>query len=296
MRWPGRSRGNARRASAATALLVATLGPALAGCADDPEEPDEAARTSGPLAAGFEIEPGSALLGDVFGDDDEYLRAILRVDGNMPEVFDGYVRQAQELGFPVTARWSDGQWCTDDPDRWSSYGGEETAFAVECAASGLGLDGPPYWQMRLRGLADPDGRGYLEISGGRYSGEPETLPPVEDGPVAPLTGDQVAPDQLAVYEDDPLFIVEGSELVFDPLPSECATGGWVAMLRVTGDLLPVMRGYAEQIDAMRAFDPAEVVGDERTPSVGAHAAGGGDLGAVGVAGEPPYVLIDRCND
>lgn len=68
------------------------------------------------------------------------------------------------------------------------------------------------------------------------------------------------------------------------------------MLRVTGDLLPVIRGYAEQIDSMRAFSPAEVVGDEQNPSVGASAAGGGDLGAVGVAGDPSHILIGRCND
>ena len=288
------------RTRALGAALAAACVLALGGCSPD-EEPDEVVRTSGPLAAGFEIEPGSGLIGAVFPSGDEGLHVFLRVDDDVETVFEGYARQAEELGFPVTPYLGrpDGQWCSDDPERWSSYVGEDTAFEVECSAYGSDIDesdGPPYWSMRLRGLAGPDGSGYLEISGGRYSGAPASRPPLEDGPVASPTDVEIAPD-LAVYEDDPqLRVVDGSELVFDPLPSECATGGWVAVLRVTGDLLPVMRGYAEQIDSMRAFSPAEVVGDEQNPSVGASAAGGGDLGAVGVAGDPSHILIGRCND
>lgn len=280
------------RAALATACVLS-----LGGCSDD-EEPDEVVRTSGPLAAGFEIEPGSALIGEVFPFGDEGLRAILRVDGNMPEVFEAYVRQAAELGYPVTPYLGrpDGQWCSDDPGTWSSFRGEDGVFEVECSASGFEADPPAYWSMGLRGLVEPDGRGYLEISGGRYDETQAPLPPVEDGPTAALTDVEVAPE-LAVHEDDPpLRVVDGSELLFDPLPSECATGGWVAMLRVTGELLPVMRGYAEQIDAMRAFQGEGLVGEEQNPRVGASAAGGGDLGAVGVAGDPSHILISRCND
>ncbi|MGY1754507.1 hypothetical protein [Blastococcus sp. SYSU D01042] len=275
-------------------MLTATAGVlALVACTG---APDDVVRTSGPLAAGFEIEPGSALLGDAFPFGDDGLHVLLRVDSDLERVFEGYVEQAAELGFPVIARWADGQWCSDNPDKWSSFQGEDTPFEVECSASWFEQDDADYRSMRLRGLAEPDGSGYLEISGGRYSGTPSSRPPVEDGPVAPLTDAEIAPD-LAVHEDrPPLRIVEGSELLFDPLPSECATGGWIALLRVTGDLLPVMRGYAEQIDAMRAFTTEGLVVDEEQAFVSASAAGGGDLGAVGVAGEPSYVLLSRCND
>lgn len=284
----------ARPAAVSTVLVLA-----LSGCTGDA---DDVVRTSGPLAAGFEIEPGSGLIGTLFPSRDEGLHVLLRVDDDMERVFDGYARQAEDLGYPVTAPgwWPDGQRCSDNPELWSSSSGEETAFEIECSAYGSDIDesgGPPYWSMSLRGLAERDGSGYLVISGGRFSGAaPAPRSPVEDGPVAPLTDAEVVASDLAVYEDDPLFIVEGSELVFDPLPSTCATGGWIAMLRVTGDLLPVMRGYAEQIDAMRAFSRAEVVGDEEQPSVYSSAAGGGDLSAVGVAGDPSYILLGRCND
>jgi hypothetical protein len=279
----------ARALLAATACVL-TLG----GCTGEPDEED--LRTSGPLAAGFEIEPGSALPGDVFPFGDEGLHVILRVDGDLEGVFEGYVQQAADLGHPVIARWSGGELCSDNPDKWSSFRGEDTPFEVECSASWFAQDDTDYRSMRLRGLAEPDGSGYLEISGGRYSGTPTSRPPVEDGPVASLTDVEIAPE-LAVSEDKPpLRIVEGSELLFDPLPSECATGGWIAMLRVTGDLLPVMRGYAEQFESMRAFQTDGLVGDEEQPSVYSSAAGGGDLSAVGLAGDPAHILIGRCND
>ncbi|TKJ19739.1 hypothetical protein [Blastococcus sp. CCUG 61487] len=276
-------------------LLVAAA--CLVGVGGCTGEPDDVVRTSGPLAAGFELEPGSGLIGTEFPYDGEGLHVYLRVDGDMQEVLEGYVRQAGELGFPVTAPgwWPDGQWCSDDPAEWTSSGGEATAFELECSASGGDLDSPPFWSMSLRGLVEADGSGYLRISGGRFSGEPAApRPAVGDGTVASLTDVEIAPT-LAVYEDEPIRVVEGSELVFDPLPSTCATGGWVAMLRVVGELLPVLRGYAEQFDAMRAFVPAELVGDDEV-TVSTWAPGGGGLGAVGVAGDPAYVLIHRCND
>ena len=83
----------------ATALVLA-----LGGCADEPEE---VTRTSGELADGFEIEPGSGLVGAVFplGSGPGH-QAVLRVDGDLPTVFEEYARQAEELGYPLTSRFS----------------------------------------------------------------------------------------------------------------------------------------------------------------------------------------------
>jgi hypothetical protein len=276
------------------ALLTATaLVLAVGGCADEPEEDD--LRTSGPLAEGFTIEPGSALIGAVFrSSQDDGMRVLLRVDSDMERVVDGYVRQAQELGHPVDAglRRPDGQWCSDDPSAWDTSRSDAEAFALECSAYGYE---PNAWTVRMRGLADADGRGYLDLALGRYTDDAAPDRAAPDGPEASVTDVEVAPD-LAVPEDDPpIRLVEGSELLFEPLPSECATGGYLAMTEVTGDLAPVMRGYAEQFAEAR-FEGMGLVGDDDALFVGSSAAGGGTLTALGVAGDPAYVLLERCND
>jgi len=272
------------------ALLTATaLVLALGACTDEPEE-----RTGGRLAEGFEIEPGSSLIGSVFvSSEGGGMRAVLRVDGDLEEVFEGYVRQAEDVGLPVdpdTGR-SPGQWCSDAPGRLST-GVEDAGFELECAASGYGSNS---WSVRLRGLADGDGAGFLDLSVGRYSDDVAPDSSVPDGPVAPLTDDELAP-VLAVPEDDPpIRVVEGSALLVDPLPSGCATGGYLAVLEVTGDLAPVMRGFAEQFADAR-FEGMGLVGDDDALHVGTSAAGGGILTALGVAGDPSHVLVERCND
>lgn len=281
------------RSRATWRLLVGTAAVvALGGCADEPEE---VARSSGPLADGFEIEPGSGLVGAVFPLGSMGHQVVLRADGDLPKVFEGYVRQAEELGYPLESGWSqrpEGQWCSD-PDDGTDDDPDEGPFTIECTAYG---SVPNEWQVSLRGLAETDGQGYLTLQVLPSIGDEEPSPPAPDGPVAPTTDDELVPE-LAVPEDDPpLRLVEGSELIGEPLPATCATGGFVAVLRVTGELMPVMRGYAEQIADMRAFDSDGLVGSEEEPSVGAYAAGGGDLGFIGAAGTPSYVLVNRCND
>jgi hypothetical protein len=89
--------------------------------------------------------------------------------------------------------------------------------------------------------------------------------------------------------------VEGSALIAEPLPAECVTGGYVAVLQVSGELAPVLRGYREQFSSA-GFGSEGLVGDEDEPRVDGYAAGGGSLTAVGVAGAPSHVLVERCND
>lgn len=291
------------RSRAARGLLVGTaLVLAVGGCTDEPEE---VTRTSGALTEGFEIEPGSGLVGTVFplGYSAGH-QAVLRVDGDLHDVFEGYVRQAEELGHPVQAPpWSrPGEWCTDPGDGTDDQivGDEaidddpvDDPFPVECTA--ISFD-PGEHVVSLRGLAESDGSGYIHLEV-QSSFDGEEPPPLEpDGPVASVTDDEPAPE-LAVPEDNPpVRLVDGSRPVMDPLPATCATGGFLTVLQVTGDLLPVMRGYAEQFSAMTAFETEGLVGSQDEPLLWASAAGGGDLAAVGVAGDPSYVLIDRCND
>ena len=62
---------------------------------------------------------------------------------------------------------------------------------------------------------------------------------------------------------------EASELLLAPLPSACEAGSCVAMLRVTGDLAPVMRAYRQQ------FTDARFTRE-------------------GLMGDPSYVLVEPC--
>ncbi len=291
------------RTRALLAAIACVL--ALGGCTGA-GEPEEVVRTSGALSDGFEIEPGSGLVGTVFPHGAEGGLAVLRVDEDLEAVFRGYVQQAEELGFPVGS--DDGgadPECSgpDDGEDDDIVGGEAGAepvdepFPVECRASGLVMTESMVSSLGVRGLAAADGSGYLVLVYDRYEGDaPEQSGLTSDGETAPATDDELAPDLTPETDDPPLRVVEGSALVTDPLPSGCVTGGYLAVLEVTGDLMPVMRGYLEQFTDTRAFTSEGLVGDEDEPAVSASAAGGGTLSARGLAGDPSYVLIERCND
>jgi hypothetical protein len=281
--------------------VLASVVMAVGGCSGsfaDHAAPDTSAvpvRTSGPLAAGFEIEPGSALIGPVFPYGDNGLRVILRVDADLPRVFEEYVSQAAALGFPVSPSLGRpaGQSCSDDREEWENGRTNVGAFEVGCSAYGYESD---QWSMSLSGLAGADGQGYIQIGGGE---EPEPapkpdilIPAVADGPVAPLTDVELAPDLAAAVE--PVRVVQGSALLFEPLPSGCSSGGYTAMLQVTGELTAVMRGYREQYDKDRLR--LALRDDKQMLFFREDFPGGGGIRAIGLAGDPSHILIDRCND
>jgi hypothetical protein len=249
-------------------------------------------RTSGPLANGFEIEKGSGLVGTLFPlSYGEGRQAVLRVDGGGPAVFEGYVRQAEGLGFSLMSevRRPGGQWCTDPDDDVDDE--PPGPFAIGCNA----YAGGPDVTLALRGFLGADGQGWIHLRTYEYSADGPRLPRLADGPAAPATDVEVAPDLTPETDDPPVRVVEGSAPASDPIPAECVTGGYVAVLQVTGDLLPVLRGYSEQF-AAAGFGPEVLVGDEDEPRIDAGTAGGGILSAVGVAGDPSHVLVERCND
>jgi hypothetical protein len=252
-------------------------------------------RTSGPLADGFEIEPGSGLVGAVFplGYGVGH-QAVLRVDGDLPTVFEGYVGQAEELGYPMETLWQDRperQWCTDPEDSNTDDDPYTGPFEVECEAYTLTRD---EFSVSVRGLAEPDGSGYIHLRVQPSFDTKESDPVTPEGPKPSATADEIAPD-LMPFGEPPVRLVEGSELISQPFPASCITGGLVAVLAVTDELLPVMRGYLEQFtDA--GFTGEGLVADGDEVSVYTSQAGGGGLDAIGVAGDPSYVLLERCND
>lgn len=124
---------------------------------------------------------------------------------------------------------------------------------------------------------------------------PVSIPSVPDGPVASVTDVELAPDLASMYDDPPIRVVEGSALLFDPLPSPCSTGGYDAVLQVTDELAPVMRGYLEQFETA-GFSGSGLVGDADESFIDMGISGGGGVSAVGVAGNLSHILISRCND
>lgn len=263
------------------ALVVLALGGCSGSFAANAAPATVAMRTSGAIADGFEIEPGSALVGGVFpaagyGEGHE---AVLRVDGDVQSVLDGYVRQAEELGFSF--------------DREAGAGGEgcrvpaRTGDALpECTAVGA-KNARAF--VTLRALVEPDGRGLILLSTTFSEGlGPSPLPTA--GTVAPVTDVELAPGLTPETYRPPLRVVEGSAIVVGPIEqSREVGGGYVVMLEVTGDLLPVMRGYLDQLPAVSGTPI--FLGNANEPRLVGDAAGGGDLIAVGVAGKTSYVLI-----
>ena len=274
----------------------------LGGCGGP--APEEAApvislapvRTSGALADGFEIEPGSGLVGAVFPVDlREGWQAILRVDGDARRVFEGYVRQAKDLGHAMQSGWCcrpEGQWCSN-PDDENTGDDPPGPFPVGCTAY---TDAPDDLALSLYAFVGADGHGYVRIRIDRLSTEAEPLPHIPSGPVAPATDVEVAPDLTPETDDPPIRVVEGSALISEPLPVECVTGGYVAVLRVTGELTPVLRGYQEQFTSGGFGSGEGLSGNDDELRVVTSAAGGGSLYAVAVPGDPSHVLIERCND
>ena len=253
-------------------------------------------RTSGPLADGFEIEPGSSLMGAVFplafG---EGGKAVLRVDGDAHRVVDGYIRQAQKLGFSRDEPefpGPNGAPCTDPHDDVKD---ERTGpFPVRCEASGHKPD-DLIWN--LYGFLGLDDRGYLFILVGtaRRSVESEPLPPIPDGPVASVTDVEVAPGMTPEF-DEAVRVVEGSAVIADPLPWDRGTGGYVAVLQVTGELIPILRRYQDQFTSDGFASVEGLTGNDDVMRVSTWTAGGGTLDAVAVAGNPSYLMIERYND
>lgn len=266
--------------------MLASVVLALGACSGSSSE--DVHRTSGPLADGFVIEPRSALIATVFpAADGEGMRAVIAVDADMERVFEGYVQQAEDLGYPMESgtAWGDpripqGQWCSDDSDAWGP-------FEVRCSGYTSGLDDR---SASLHGVGEPDGRGFIHLVTAHYSEVRASPTLAPEGPMAALTDVEVAPDLSA---SEPIRVVEGSELLFDPLPLDCYSGSYVAMLRVEGDPAPVMRAYRKQFTGVGATSVG-VVGDGEKLSVSGGIAGGGDLGAFAVKGEPSYILIERC--
>jgi len=284
------------------ASVMLALGACSGSAAEDaaPVTSPAPLRASGPLTDGFEIEPGSALIGAIFplnlGAVDGH-QAVLRVDDDVQHVFEGYLRQAKELGYPMESGLlglPPGQWCSDPNDRITEDDPPEP-YQTQCTAFGWKEE---QFLVQLRGTVETDGGGYIHFSRGSYSrsAPPSRATPLAtQGKVAPDTDVELAPDLTAT--DEPLVrLVEGSALIAEPFPSICETGGYLAVLQVRGDLIPVMRGYMEQF-ADAGYESEGISGDDDESRLFAfEREGGKTVSVIGVAGDPSHILIERCTE
>ena len=251
-------------------------------------------RTSGPLADGFAIEPGSGLIGAVFPVALPYggrWQAILNVDGDLRRVFEGYVQQAEGLGYSFDSEPNalERQRCRG-PEAQDTGAGASEQFLLRCSASG---SGPRDVELSIAGSVDEAGDGHVNLTVRDYSDAPAPTTRPLEGPVAPATDVELAPEWTPYGDERSVRVVNGSAVIYGP--DVDPVYGYTVMVQVTGDLTSVMLGYEKQFTGAH-FTSRGFTGDRDKPILLTSTAGGGDLIAVGVAGEPSFVLITRNND
>jgi len=285
-----------------------------------PVAPD-AIRTEGePIADGFTVVPGTALVGDVFEmvkpemkgfeqpdvPDDRVWYAVLLVTADLPGVVQAYGRQARALGF----------------DR---HGG------TECSAGTTSSFCRGIWTDKDAGLvvSISDGRGHVPTGPtshlvlwyadfGEFSMGSGTAPASaerEDGamPALPRVWPALAGvgERMFVAHDvgrpnydggqsvpmhgvpPALTVAAGSELAS---PVAGSTLGWVAVLRVTGDPREVLGRYRQQLRASDGFTmnklKARPVGDATSYRFSAGDFSGHEIGS-GTSASYDFMAIER---
>lgn len=131
-----------------------------------------------------------------------------------------------------------------------------------------------------------------------------SAPPFPSGwPELLKVGDAI-PSKLGLVEQGKHIVIESGTRLVAPLApvALCATGGFVAVFEVTGDVGMVVDGYARQFKALsfddnpraRSFDAEVATG----PAARFYESGGGDLDAQTIRqpGHPTYLWLSRCND
>lgn len=299
------------------AVLVAVAGLAVGlGVAVVDDGGGPAPSPPAALPGGYVAPEGTTLLGRVVRYRDRAAHpgplttevAVLRIDGAPRDVWDRLLDQAAEVpaGPDSCTRYPVGEDDRGRPDRlectahgWvgnltDRYRNVSIALSwIDPSAGGEPVAGIVVEEQHLgEGAGDlgalPDGPG--PDRGGVASG-----PEVAAGAVA---GEPLAP----VLAPEGYVVEEGSEVIGDPGPGFCGTGGFHAVLRITGDVDEVVAAYTEQVEErftrVPESDGDEVLAGERVV-VRAFTAGGGgtvELVAVDPPDGEPLLLISRCND
>lgn len=288
-----------------------------------------------PITTQLSTPPGTLLLGTPFGYADAPggevagVDALLLVTGDPVAAFAGLVEQLSAAGpeplayhpdedaDPAFCEVADVTYPDAVGDRWPVGSPDVPAdgpLSLECAAHAFGPDGH---RLDLRLVVSEHADPYLsfvqvtEVYDTPSSPLPDleapAPPPDAESPVTPpplpelpAAGDPIGEPFAPSGEE--YRLLDGFALVAPPAMSTCATGGFVAVVRITdgADLDTAVDAYVEHL-AEAAFAEAPAPASDVTTDVDGVPArrvvlSGAGAGTVTVTGAGEHLLLDRCND
>ncbi len=275
------------------------------------------------LVGDLRSPPGTVLLGGTFVRPGG-AAAMMLITGDPIVAFRDLVEQAQRAGFDVQPQSTAGPcWVSTTAHDWWQSPGQALTEGLPSAVSGLSCavagwtaatgDESRFLSLRLLvGAADRPYLAHLSLDyviaddAATVTGASPAVPirlatvrsPLYPRPLtAADVGSVLAPPFNTERE---LHVATGSSLVAPVFPADCAAGGFVAVLRVTGSVGSVVDEYAAQFAraGLREQQRRNRVGPD-ADGIYLHAttAGGGDATiTTTVANGGTYALVVRCQD
>jgi len=313
-----------------TSALALALSMMLAGCDGVAvrESSPVPASPKGGLPGSVLVEdlrspPGTVLLGGTFVRPNG-AAALMLVTGDPVVAFRDLVEQAQHAGFGLQPQSSVGPcWVSATAGNWWQGPGQAITEGVLSVVSGLGcaVEGwtaataqkSRFLSLRLLvGATDQPYLAHLSLDYVVADNDPAIMGASPTGPVrVPAVASPLNPRPLAAADvgsvlaspfntERELRVATGSSLLAPLFPADCAAGGFVAVLTVTGVVGSVVDDYAAQFArvGLREQERSNPVGPD-TDGTYLHAttAGGGDATiTTTIANGDTYALVTRCQD
>lgn len=278
--------------------------------------------------------PGSALVEDLRSPPETVLlgttfvhpkgaTALMLITGDPIAAFRDLVDQAQRAGYGLQPESSIGPcWVSTSAGNWWQHPEQALTVHVLSGISGLGCavagwtatTGHKSRYLSLRLLVGANNQPYLAHLSLDYTVAdnapavtgPSPITPVRIPTVAspikarPLTQANVGSVLASpINTEQELQVAAGSSLMAPAFPAECAAGGFVAVLRVTGVVGSVVDSYAAQFArvGLDEQDRSNPVADSDETYLHATTAGGGDATmTTAIVNGDTYALVTRCQD
>jgi hypothetical protein len=293
-----------QRGAVRTTRLVIVLVLAVVGCGSDGLllDEDSLPPTGAPLGEDFVVPDGARLVGTRFPGFGESWDALLLIEDDPVVVVEDLLGQSEKAGLVARSGRFDGTCVIERVLQCDLYVLSGDSLVLYEFGVRWGWDnGTSFRHVLVR--VQPNNVGELldhspaaeDLSGIQLPRAPlavdEWRPPSVGEPLAGPT--DAFPERVADRQP-------GSTMVAPPGPAWCVTGGYVAVLRVDGDMERVVADYAAEFEDF-GFDgdTAEEEFEGQTVLAARHsAAGGGELEAIAIDdGDGRTLLrISRCND